>query len=168
MESIPNSLFMRLYGQFRRACQWLGSPLLLAVRLVWGWQFILTGWGKLQHLHRVTGYFATLGIPLPGIVAPAISFLEFVGGILLIAGLLTRLTGLLLAADMFVAYLVSDRDALRTLFTNDPSKFYNADPFTFLMASLIVLAFGAGFFSLDRWIRQRFNNLSTLRTADGC
>lgn len=166
MESLRNSGFVRLYGQFRRACQWLGSPLLLAIRLVWGWQFILTGWGKLQHLHRVAGYFATLGIPLPGIAAPASSFLEFAGGILLIAGLLTRLTGLLLAADMCVAYLVSDRDALRTLFTHDPSKFYNADPFTFLMASLIVLASGAGFFSVDRWIRRHSYKLSTLCTAD--
>lgn len=155
MGSIRNSGVMRLHGHFTRACEWLGSPLLLAVRLIWGWQFTLTGWGKLMHLGHVIGYFRSLGIPLPGLMAPAISFLEFAGGILLIAGLLTRLTGFLLAADMFVAYLVSDRVALGTLFTNDPTKFYSADPFTFLMASLIVLAFGAGFFSLDRVIQGK-------------
>lgn len=155
MRSIRNSGAVRLHGHFTRACRWLESPLLLAVRLIWGWQFTLTGWGKLMHLHRVTGFFASLGIPLPGLMAPAISFLEFAGGILLIAGLLTRLTGFLLAADMVVAYLVSDRDALRTLFSNDPSKFWNADPFTFLMASLIVLVFGAGYFSLDRLIQGK-------------
>lgn len=155
MGSIRNLGVVRLHGRFTDACKWLESPLLLAVRLIWGWQFMLTGWGKLQHLGHVTGFFASLGIPLPGLVAPAISLLEFVGGILLIAGFLTRLTGFLLAADMVVAYLVSDRDALRTLFSNDPSKFWNADPFTFLMASLIVLAFGAGAFSLDRLIQKK-------------
>ncbi|HUY81861.1 MAG TPA: DoxX family protein [Acidobacteriaceae bacterium] len=155
MGSIRNSGVVRLHGQFARAGQWLGSPLLLAVRLIWGWQFTLTGWGKLMHLHRVIGYFGSLGIPLPVLMAPAISFLEFAGGILLIAGLLTRLTGFLLAADMFVAYLISDRVALLTVFSNDPTKFYSAAPFTFFMASLLVLAFGAGFFSLDRLIHGK-------------
>jgi putative oxidoreductase len=154
MGSIRNSGVARLHGKFERTCKWLGSPLLLAIRLIWGWQFTLTGWGKLEHLHRVTGFFASLGIPLPGVMAPAISLLEFVGGILLIAGFLTRLTGFLLAADMFVAYLVSDRAALLTVFSNDPTKFYSADPFTFFMASLIVLAFGAGYFSVDHWMRR--------------
>lgn len=150
-----NSGAVRLHGKFERACEWLGSPLLLVVRLIWGWQFTLTGWGKLRHLQHVTGFFASLGVPLPGLMAPAISFLEFAGGILLIAGLLTRLTALLLAADMVVAYLVSDLDALRTLFSNDPSKFYSADPFSFLIASLILLAFGAGYFSVDRLIHRK-------------
>jgi putative oxidoreductase len=155
MGPIRNSGVVRLHGGFTDACKWLESPLLLVVRLIWGWQFTITGWGKLTHLGHVTGFFASLGIPLPGLMAPAISLLEFVGGILLIAGLLTRLTGLLLAADMVVAYLVSDRDTIHTLFTNDPSKFWGADPFTFLMASLVVLAFGAGAFSLDRLIQKK-------------
>ena len=32
----------------------LQSPLLLAIRLYWGWQFAQDGWGKLTHLARVT------------------------------------------------------------------------------------------------------------------
>ena len=32
---------------------------------------------------------------------------------------------------------------------SDPGKFYVADPYTFLFASLMVLIFGAGLFSLD-------------------
>ncbi|HTW44006.1 MAG TPA: DoxX family protein [Acidobacteriaceae bacterium] len=160
MGSILNSGVVRAHGHFTRGCKWLESPLLLAVRLIWGWQFTLTGWGKLRHLDHVTGFFASLGIPLPGLMAPAISFLEFAGGILLIVGLLTRLTGFLLAADMIVAYLVSDLDALRTLFSNDPSKFWSADPFTFLMASLIALVFGAGAYSLDRLIQNKIQRRS--------
>jgi putative oxidoreductase len=141
--------------RFEQMTKLLQSPLLLAARLIWGWQFTLTGWGKLQHLSHVRDFFASLGIPAPGITAPAIATLEFVGGILLIVGLATRLTGLLLACNMLTAYLTTERQTLGTLLSNDPSKFYNADPFTFLMTALLVLAFGAGVFSLDcaigRW-----------------
>ena len=38
---------------------------------------------------------------------------------------------------------------------SDPGKFYNADPFTFLLASFLVFIFGAGFFSLDPLVRSR-------------
>jgi putative oxidoreductase len=113
-----------------------------------------TGWGKLHNLSHVRDFFASLGIPLPGLMAPAIASLEFFGGILLIVGLGTRLIGLLLAGNMFVAYLTSERMALTSIFS-DPGKFYVADPFTFLFASLIAFIFGAGLLSLDALITRR-------------
>jgi putative oxidoreductase len=67
---------------------------------------------------------------------------------LLILGLASRVTGFLLAGNMFVAYLSADHDALVSIFS-DPGKFYVADPYTFMFASLMVLIFGAGLFSLD-------------------
>lgn len=137
-----------LHCRFKHYAARLESPFLLLVRLYWGWQFAQTGWGKLHNLAHVRDFFASLGIPAPGVTAPAIAALEFLGGILLIVGLATRLTGLLLACNMFVAYLAGDRAALASVFS-DPGKFYNADPFTFLFASMIVLILGAGFFSLD-------------------
>lgn len=48
-----------------------------------------------------------------------------------------------------MAYLAADRQALLSVFS-DPGKFYNADPFTFLMASLLGLVFSVGYFSVDR------------------
>ncbi len=138
-----------LYGHFSHAASWLQSPLLLLVRLYWGWQFMQTGWGKLQHLHRVTGFFRSLGIPLPAFNAPLVAGMEFFGGLLLILG--SRVIGLLLAFDMLVAYWSASRDALFSLISN-PGQFYNADPYTFLFASLLVLIFGAGIFSLDALI----------------
>jgi putative oxidoreductase len=141
------------YCYFKHYAARLDSPFLLLVRLYWGWQFAQSGWGRLHNPHAVE-FFASLGIPAPGLVEPAISCLELLGGILLIVGLASRLTGFLLACDMFVAYLTSDREALSSLFS-DPGKFYNADPFTFLFASLIVLIFGAGFFSLDYYFTHR-------------
>lgn len=146
--------FSGLYCRFKNYAARLDSPFLLLVRLYWGWQFMQTGWGKLHHLSHVRDFFTSLGIPAPAVMAPAISSLEFFGGILLIVGLASRLTGFLLACNMFTAYVTADREALGSIFS-DPGKFYNADPFTFLFASLIVLIFGAGFFSLDYFFTHR-------------
>jgi putative oxidoreductase len=38
---------------------------------------------------------------------------------------------------------------------SDPGKFYAADPYTFLFASLMVLVFGAGFFAVDTPVAKR-------------
>ena len=45
-------------------------------------------------------------------------------------------------------YVTADREALMSVFS-DPGKFYNADPFTFLIASLLLFIFGGAFF-VDR------------------
>jgi putative oxidoreductase len=138
---------------------WLQSLFLLGVRLYWGWQFAQTGWGKLHHLERVTAFFASLGIPFPGLNAPFVATLEFAGGILLMLGLGLRPVALLLAVDMAVAYAAADREALLAVFS-DPGKFYAAAPYTFLFASVIVVLFGGGVFSLDRLIARRWWRLS--------
>jgi putative oxidoreductase len=146
---------VRLYERVCGGGAFLQSPFLLAVRLYWGWQFAQTGWSKLHHLTQITDFFRSLSIPFPAFNAHFVSGLEFVGGLLLIAGLASRLTGFLLAANMFVAYWTADHEALVSVFS-DPGKFYGADPYTFLFASLLVLIFGAGFFSLDAAIAKRW------------
>jgi putative oxidoreductase len=150
-----NSL-VRLYSRLATAVSYLQSPFLLAVRLYWGWQFAQTGWGKIHNIGKITGFFASLNIPFPSISAHFISGLEFVGGTLLIVGLGSRFVGLLLACNMFVAYWTADHEALTSIFS-DPGKFYVADPYTFLFASLMILIFGAGLFSLDELLWRRLN-----------
>ena len=147
----------KLYKVFVSAASGLESPFLLVVRLYWGWQFMQTGWGKLGDLGKVTGYFTSLGIPAPALNADFISALEFAGGILLAIGLGSRLIAFLLAADMAVAYYVGDHDALLSFFS-DPDKFYAAAPYTFLVASLIVLIFGPGKFALDALVARRLGH----------
>ena len=127
---------------------WLGHLFLLAVRIVWGWQFFQAGKGKLGDISQVTGYFKTLGIPLPKLNAIVASNTECFGGLLLLLGLGSRLISLPLTITMIVAYITADREAFGSL-----DKFVAAAPFPFLMASLIVLFFGPGFFSVDRIIR---------------
>jgi putative oxidoreductase len=148
---------LRLYTRFSAGTSFLQSPFLLAVRLYWGWQFMTNGWGKLHNLAKITDFFTSLNIPLPALNAHFISGLEFFGGILLILGLGTRLIALLFVADMFVAYWTADHDALVQFFS-DPGKFYAASPFTFLFASLIVLIFGAGLFSIDALLAKRLKD----------
>jgi len=145
----------RLYLKFAALASSLKSLFLLAVRLYWGWQLIETGWGKMQHLDRVTAFFSSLNIPLPGLNAHFVAGLEVVGGIALILGVASRLFGLLLTIDLLVAYWTADRVALNSIFS-DPGKFYGADPYTFLFAALIVLIFGAGLFSIDAWINKAY------------
>jgi putative oxidoreductase len=126
----------------------LQSPFLLAVRLYWGWQFMQAGWGKLTDIGKVVGFFTDLGIPAPALNAYFVSALEFGGGLLLLLGLGSRLIALPLVIDMVVAYFTADREALVSIFSN-PDKFTAAAPYTFLIASLIVLIFGPGMFSAD-------------------
>ena len=147
----------RLYELLIRAGNSLQPPFLLAVRLYWGWQFAQTGWGKLGDIHKVIGFFTSLGIPAPELNAWFVSGLEFAGGILLILGLGSRLIALPLAIDMVVAYITADREALGQIFS-DPDKFYAAAPYTFLVASLIILIFGPGMFSLDALLTRKFSS----------
>jgi len=127
---------------------YLRSPLLLAVRLYWGWQLAQSGWGKLHNLEKVTEFFTSLNLPMPAQTAVFISCLEFFGGILLALGLFSRINSLVLTGNLIMAYVTADREALFSAFS-DPDKFMAAAPFTFLCATLVVLIFGAGKFSLD-------------------
>jgi putative oxidoreductase len=148
------SNLVQSYAMFGRGMSFAQSPFLLLVRLYWGWQFAQTGWGKLHNLPQITQFFASLHLPFPAFTAQLVAGVEFVGGILLVLGLLSRFTGLVLSINMFVAYWTVDHEALTSIFSN-PGKFYVADPYTFLFASLVVLIFGAGLFSMDRIIASR-------------
>ncbi len=138
----------QVYSWFERAVSHLQSPLLLAVRLYWGWQFFQTGLGKLKNIDKIVDFFTSLGIPFPAFNAYFVGSLECVGGALLFLGLGSRLIALPLTLNMLVAYITADREALLSIFT-DPGKFYAADPYTFFFAALLILIFGPGRLSAD-------------------
>lgn len=144
------------HDKFFGLVSYLQSPFLLFVRLYWGWQLAQNGWGKLHHLSNVGEYFATLGLPMPAQMAFFIACLEFFGGIFLALGLASRITGLVLTVNLIMAYVIGDREALLSFFS-DPDKFTAAAPFVFLIVSLIVLIFGAGKFSVDTAIAFFFD-----------
>jgi len=136
-----------------RVASYLQSPLLLVIRLYWGWSFAQTGWGKLTHLEKATAFFESLSIPLPKLNAIAAGCAETGGGILLALGLFARPVCLPLIFIMILAYATADSEALHAI-TRDPDKFVTAVPFLFLYAAVIVLAFGPGRLSLDHLFRK--------------
>jgi putative oxidoreductase len=78
---------------------------LTVLRVVVGIVFVVHGYQKLFKFgfHGVAGMFGHMGIPLPAFFAVVVTLVEFVGGILLIAGIAVRISSALLAIDMMVA-----------------------------------------------------------------
>ena len=123
----------------------------LAVRLVLGLVFLRTGWGKLHSLDSVEQFFASLGIPAPGVHAVLVGAVELVGGALLLAGLGTRLAALALAGTMAVAIVTAIAPQAGSLLdlTATVELAYLA-----MLAGLIVT--GAGALSLDHRVACRW------------
>ena len=131
---------------------WAGP---LIARITVGYVFMLTGWGKLQNLDRVTEYFTSLGIPAPHILTPFVSGLECFGGLFLILGVLTRISAGGLAITMIVALVTAkwtEVDSLHTLLGFEETLFLTI--FTWLAIC------GAGKASLD-YLVERFNQHHT-------
>ena len=84
-------LFAKVYGWLICGASLLQSPLLLVMRLYWGWSFFQTGKGKLMDLSKPTEFFQSLGIPFPHQQAILAGCTECFGGLLLLAGLASRL-----------------------------------------------------------------------------
>lgn len=136
----------------------LQAPLLLVMRLWWGWSFMQTGWGKLTNHAKAAEFFGSLGIPWPGLNAWVAASTEFLGGFCLLAGFASRLMCIPLSITMIVAYLTADHEALVNIFKK-PDDFTSATPFLFLLTALIVLAFGPGAFSIDRLLARKFSQV---------
>jgi putative oxidoreductase len=127
--------------------EWIG-PLL--VRLTLGLVFFITGWGKLHSLDKITQFFASLHIPAPGFHAAFVSTIEFAGGLLLIAGLGTRVVSALLIGVMAVAILTAKLPELHGIV-----DLANTIELTYLVMFVWLVVSGAGAASLDHLIARR-------------
>jgi putative oxidoreductase len=127
--------------------QWLAP---LFARIVVGWVFLLSGWGKLHNLPRVTENFIGWGIPFPHVLTPFVSGVEFFGGLFLLLGLLTRISAGALGITMIVAIASAkwaDVDSLATLLGFDETEY---------LALFLWLAIaGAGRVSVDYLLERR-------------
>lgn len=82
------------------------SALLLLARLVAGLMFSVSGWGKLftaAGRERMVHTLGEAGIPWPALSAPVLGAIEWIAGGLLVVGLASRPSALLLAAICAVA-----------------------------------------------------------------
>jgi putative oxidoreductase len=147
------------YGRFASLLNLAQSPLLLAIRLYWGYQFVQDGWGKLTHLTKVADFFSTLGLPAPWLAALMVALVELVGGILFVLGLASRLTSLVLFVNMTMAYLSVPDDRVNfSHILSKPDDFYGASPYTYWFAALLILILGPGVISVDWILGRRFNS----------
>ena len=136
-------------------------------RLKWGLDFFHTGLGKLQGHEKVTKFFESLGIPLPGLNAWIAGSVECVGGLLILVGLATRPVGTLLAFTMCVAYLSvkEDRQTVFNMFYNSDA-FVAATPFLFLVTALLMICFGPGAISVDYLLGKYVFNKKDQKESD--
>ena len=137
-----------LLARLDTVANFLQSPLLLAIRLYWGWQFFLTGKAKLMDIPTFTERFTNWGVPMPKLNVIMAGSTEAGCGLLLAAGLFARPAAIPLIGTMTVAYLTAHKDVLHGVL-DDPDAFVSAAPFLFLLAAMTVLAFGPGKISLD-------------------
>lgn len=84
-----------------------GPPATLLLRLMAGGVFLSEGILKFVYANQGVGRFTKLGFPWPHFTASFVGSLEIVGGLLLIAGLLTRLTAIPFIIEMIVAILAT-------------------------------------------------------------
>ncbi len=80
---------------------------ILVMRFMAGGVFLSEGILKFVYTNQGVGRFTKLGIPLPDITATFVGSLEIVGGILLIAGLFTRVIAIPIINEMVVAILTT-------------------------------------------------------------
>ena len=124
----------------------------LVARFIVGYTFMMSGWGKLTNLEGVVGFFTSLGIPAPHILTPVVAGWEFLGGLFLIAGFLTRVSAGGLAVIMLVAIATAKWAEINDFYdlVSNPEATYLA-VFTWLAIS------GAGSASVDQIVEKSKN-----------
>src|SRR5690348_17345609 len=82
-----------------------GPASTLLLRLMAGGVFLWEGILKFVYVNQGVGRFTKLGIPFPHFSADFVAWLEIVGGLLLLSGLMTRLIAIPFIIEMIVAIL---------------------------------------------------------------
>lgn len=132
------------YSQFQRKSWILGLFGAVLIRFTVGWVFLASGWWKLHNLQQVTGFFTSLGIPLAIVQAPMVSCFEFLGGLFILVGFLTRLAAIPLIVIMMVALLTAHSGEIHSL-----KDLLDQTPFLYAVMLLGLLGQGPGKFSVD-------------------
>jgi len=123
-------------------------------RVFCGIVFVVHGMPKVMNLADTVSQFQQLGFP--GWLAFPVAFLEFFGGLLLIAGFLSRLLAGTFVLEMMVAAVVVHRP-------HGFDVFHFGDPYArgyeynlaLIVLLVTVLLIGPGRASIDAWLASR-------------
>jgi len=124
---------------------WL-APLL--VRIYFGYFWAETGWGKIHNLNAFAQRFVGWGVPYPHISAALSGYTEWIGGILLMLGLFTRLVSIPLMFNMFVALVKVKMKEVTGI-----DDFAEMDEALYMFILFWLMMAGPGRISIDHLIR---------------
>jgi uncharacterized membrane protein YphA (DoxX/SURF4 family) len=124
-------------------------------RLVVGFAFYDSGKGKLDNMENTVNFFTDLGIPFPDLNAVFVARLEYYGGMLLLAGLLTRIVALLLSSTMIGALITADRGTFLDALTRS-SEIGLSDVAPFVLGVFLswLVVKGPGALSVDHLLKR--------------
>ncbi|QGQ18962.1 DoxX family membrane protein [Cellulomonas sp. JZ18] len=130
----------------------LGDIALLLARVALGLVLLAHGWQKYDEytLDGTTAAFTDMGVPAPGAAALFATVVEVVGGVLLILGLLTPVAAALNVVNLLGALVLVH--AGNGVFVDDGG--YEL-VLALIAGLLLVLALGAGRFSIDELLARR-------------
>jgi uncharacterized membrane protein YphA (DoxX/SURF4 family) len=125
------------------------SPAVILIRFIVGGVFLSEGLQKfIFPVDLGVGRFIKIGIPSPEIMAPFVGVVEIVGGVLLLAGFLTRLAAMPLIIDMLVAITTTKLPILQKSGFWAMAHEARVD-YAMLLGCIFLLITGAGRWSLD-------------------
>lgn len=124
------------------------SASILVARIILGVVLIAHGWQKFSEwgISGTADSFAAMGVPAAGLAAVVAAVIEFGGGILLIAGLFTRVVGVLVALTMIGAGIFANHFTTGIFVSDGGWELVGV----IAAAAILLAGVGAGAFSLDR------------------
>ncbi len=125
----------------------------LLIRVFVGYFFMETGWAKLHNLDGFARRFAGWGIPWPHFNAALSAYTEFIGGLLTIFGIGTRLVSIPMIINMLVAIL-----KVNLLRVNNLDDFVELDEPLYALTYMWLLISGPGWVSVDYLINRVFGS----------
>jgi putative oxidoreductase len=127
------------------------TPLaLLALRLGVGTTMAWHGWQKFDGgVANFAGFVESVGLPAPTVLAWIVSILEFVGGGMIVAGLLTRIPAALITLQMIGTAFYVKASQLSTGFIAAEGVGFELD-IVLLVGAFAIAVLGPGAISLDR------------------
>lgn len=143
----------------------------VTVRVIIGVIMAAHGWQKVTQMGPANfgnGMLADLGLPLPGLLGYVVSYAELIGGLLLIAGLLTRVTAIALLVILAGATVLVKLDL--GLIAGMGAPLPGAELDLALIAGLLVSALiGPGRLSLDHvlGLEDRTSTIDLTRVGTG-